>query len=150
MKFANIISLRVFVNPEEDREKIRAAFLYLLGWNEKELSEEKIFFKETKAKGFSEKIIIIMEATLEKDRHCNEFLKRLSQNLSVEDKEIMLSQTNRLDEELNFYLRLDKNSLLENKYVLTDSGECFHVKISVAAFPRRPDAAFKVVKMIFS
>lgn len=150
MKLANIISLRVFINPEENREKIREAFLNLLGWTEQELLDEKIFFKETKAKGFSEKIIIIIEASLEKDRHCNEFLKKLSQNLSKEDKQLLIEQTNRLDQELNFFLRLDKNSLLENKYVLTDSGECFHIKISVAAFPKRPDAAHKVVKMIFS
>lgn len=150
MKFANLISLRVFVNPDEDKEKIKSSLLNLLGKSEQELIEEKINFKEIKAKGFSEKTILIFEATLEKDRHCNEFLKRLTENLSNDDKALLVEQTNRLDEELNFFLRLDKSSLLENKFVLTDSGSCFHIKISVAAFPKRIDAAHKVIKSIFS
>ena len=42
MRPINIIHLRVFCNPEEDKEKIKKAFLSLLGYDASELDAEKI------------------------------------------------------------------------------------------------------------
>ncbi|MGV8168538.1 MAG: RNA-binding domain-containing protein [Candidatus Nanoarchaeia archaeon] len=149
MKLVNHIHFRVFCNPEEDREKITNTFLSLLGYNKEELKEEKIEYKEISAKGFQQKTIIIIEADLQKERHCNKFLKKLNDALSKEDKTLLIEQVNRLDDNLNFFLRLDKDSLLEGKYVLTDSGSCFHITMNIEAHPRRKDVAHKIVKQIF-
>jgi len=149
MKTANLVSFRVFSNPYEDADKIKSGLLGLLGYSEEQLKDEKIKFSKIKAKGFSEKTIIIFEAVLEKNRHCNLFLKRLIKNLSEKDKKSLLKQTNRLDDNLNFYIRLDKEELMKGNYVLTDIGSCYHIKISVAAFRKEKMWHTKSSKIFF-
>jgi RNA binding exosome subunit len=149
MKLVNHIHCRVFANPEEDKEKIKRTFFSLLGYFPEEIAEEKILFSETNAKGFSQKIIVILEADLQKERHCNKFLKRLNDSLSGEDKTLLVEQVNRLDDNMNFFIRLDKQELLEGKYTLTDGGDCFHITLNIEAHPRRKDVAHKVVKSMF-
>ena len=150
MKLANNITLRVFCNPEDDCEKVKRSLETLSTFTEEEQKKEKIQTEEIKAKGLEENIIKILTTTLEKDRHCNQFLKDLKEQLSETDRKLLVEQTNRLDDNLNFFIRLDKKSLLENRYELTDSGDCFHIKINIAAFPRNKYEAHKVVKEIFS
>ncbi len=150
MRPINIIHLRVFCNPEEDKEKIKKAFLSLLGYDASELDAEKIKLTETNAKGFNQKTILIFEASLEKERHSNKFIKKLNESLSKEDKNTILSQENRLDDNMNFFVRLDKDSLLDGKYVLTDSGSCFHILININAHPRKKEAAWTVAKQLFN
>jgi RNA binding exosome subunit len=150
MKLVNNIQLRVFANPQEDKEKIKTTFLNLAGYSPEQILEEKINFKQTNAKGFSQKIIVIMEIKFDKERHCNKFLKRINSLLSAEQKQILIEQVNRLDENLNFFMRFDKTEMLEGNYVLTDSGDCFHISMNIEAHPRRADVAHKVVKQIFA
>lgn len=150
MKLANTISLRVFRLPEDDKEEIEEAFLTLLGYDKDEIKKQNIQYSAKKAKGFQEKTITLIEAILSKDRHCNKFLQRLSGEISDDDKELLMSQTNRLDDYLNFFIRLDKKLFLENEWKLTDSGDCFHIKINVATYPRRKDVAHKAIRNIFS
>lgn len=150
MKLANTISLRVFCLPEDDKEGIEAAFMTLLGYDKDEINKENIQYSTRNTKGFNDKTIILIEATLSKDRHCNKFLERLSGELSDDDKELLMSQTKRLDEHLDFFIRLDKKLFLKNEWKITDFGDCFHIKINIAAFPRRKDIAHKIVRDIFS
>jgi RNA binding exosome subunit len=156
MKLVNNINFRVFCNPDEDKEKIKSAFLSLIGYTTEQLSEEKIKYNETNAVGFGKKIIKIIEVRFEKERHCNKFIKRINEILSAEDKVLLIEQVNRLDDNMNFFMRLDKDALLDEgaekdkKYVLTDSGNCFHISMNIEAHPQRKDVAHKVVKQIFS
>lgn len=149
MKLVNNIHFRVFCNPNEDKEKIKSALLSFIGYSSEQIEEEKINYAETNATGFSKKIIKIIEVRFEKERHCNRFLKKLNEVLSSEDKTLLIEQVNRLDDNMNFFMRLDKESLLEGKYVLTDSGSCFHIYMNIEAHPRRKDVAHKIVKQIF-
>jgi RNA binding exosome subunit len=149
MKLVNNINFRVFCNPEEDKDKIKNIFLELIGYNTLQLSEEKINYSEKNAVGFSKKIIKIIEVRFEKERHCNKFLKRINEKLSEEDKALLIEQVNRIDDNMNFFIRLDKDSLLEGNYVLTDLGNCFHISMNIEAHPRRKDVAHRVVKQIF-
>lgn len=150
MKLVNNINFRVFSNPEENKEAIRNALFLLAGYTQEQLSEEKIKYKEINAKGFRQRIIVITEITFEKERHCNKFLKRLNELLSPQDKEILVEQVNRLDDNMNFFIRLDKENLINGKYILTDGGNCFHISMSIEAHPRRKDVAHKIIKQIFS
>jgi len=46
-----------------------------------------------------------------------------------------------------FFIRLDKAKLLEeDAFWITDCGNCFHIKITLASFPKTRDAALKVVQ----
>jgi RNA binding exosome subunit len=150
MKLVNHIHFRVFCTPDEDKEKIRTTFLSLMGYSKEELLEEKIDYQEINAKGFKQKTIVIFESDLKKERHCNKFLKSFKEKLKEEDKKLLIEQVNRLDETLNFFIRLDKDALFNEEYVLTDSGSCFHISMNIEAHPRRVDVAHRVVKQIFS
>lgn len=143
MKLAHNIKLSVFVREEEDSEKIKQALLSLVPF---ELEQEKLELRQTNTQGFKETRIIILEINLLKESHTTKFFKSMKENLTQEQRNHIISQAeSRLDQELNFFIRLDKQSLLNNKFSITDSGDCFHIKMSIAAYPRKRDAALKIV-----
>ncbi len=147
MKLAHQVKLSVFIKEEEDREKIFNKLISLVPFN---LKEEKIKLNEDTAMGFNNKKIKTYEIVLEKDRHINPFLEKLKESLSQEQKELLLKQADsRLDEELHFFIRLDKEKLLQDEFWITDSGNCFHIRISIAAFPAKREKALAIVKELF-
>ena len=160
MKLANIIKVSVFIKttdksvesvsqdlqkPGEDENSLKLKFLELFPFS---LEEEKVLLKRSKATGFGQKEIIIYEVELDKDKHTNLFLKNLREKLDEQQRIMLVKQEDRLDVRLNFFLRLDKQSLLNGQYQVTDCGECFHIRISIAAFPRRREVALEVGKRI--
>ena len=151
MKIANQIRIKVFSYEKfnENKELILGKFLQLFPFN---LKDEKIELKETEAKGFNEQKITIFEVTLTKERHTNKFMGNLIENLDEEQRKLILSQLeSRLDDKLNFFLRFDKDEYMNNdKLNLTDSGNCFHIEISVAAFPKKRDLALEIVRKVFN
>ena len=148
MKIANSVKIRVFVKEGEDEEKIKSNLLELIPFD---LESEKIEFHQQKATGFNEREIKIFEIQLQNDRHVQAFLKNLVKNLSDETKERILMQAeSRLDEECNFFLRFSKDKLInENELWLTDQGNCFHVKMNLAAFPKKKEIALEIVRKVF-
>lgn len=146
MKRAHSIVFSVFCKPEEDLESLETALLTLFPFS---LEEEKIKLKKTTASIFEERKITILTITLEKERHTSQFLDVFIADLSPEQKHLLFSQENRLDDECQFFIRLDKDALLDGKLLLTDSGHCVHIRITIAAFPKKRDAALLVVQSLF-
>lgn len=148
MKFLNTIALSVFAVPsEEDSAAIRQALIDLVPLN---LAQENITVQDEKVHGLNEQAIHIYTVTLTKTAHTNAFLEKLRELLAPEQKHTLVEQReSRLDNELNFFIRLDKDRwLVQREAVLTDSGRCFHIKLHLAAFPaRRPDALLLVEKI---
>ena len=148
---AHRISVRVFSyeNRGDNNEIILKKLVQLFPFN---LEDEKITVEVTKAKGFSENSITIYEINLLKERHINKFLYNLSKNLDKESKELLISQAEtRLDGNYDFFLRLDKDEFINNKRLMvTDLGNCFHIKVSIAAFPKNRQNALQAVKNIFN
>ena|SRR3989338_1033804 len=149
MKYAHSIKLNVFSKEEDNFDAVLKKFLEFFPFD---LEKEKIGLRKNIASGFEDKKIIILEAALAKDKHIKEFLKNLLKNLGAEEKAIILKQAeSRLDKNLDFFLRFDKDELIKNnKLILTDSGNCFHMRISIAAFPKKREAALETLKNIFS
>ena len=148
MKYAHLIKLSVFSYEDENSESVEKAFLKFFPFK---LEENKIVFNKTKADGFNERRIVVFEITLAKTSLINKFLQNLLDNLDETQKRQILSQVDsRLDKNLDFFLRFDKDSWIkEKKLVLTDSGKCFHLKISIAAFPKKREIALNVVNNLF-
>ena len=146
---AHNICLTVFCKPEDDIGLITKKLLFLVPFD---LKKQKIELKKTNATGFNERKIIILEIHLEKEAHTNFFLTSLGKNLTDEQKLLITRQAeSRLDDELKFFLRLDKSKLInEDKLWLTDKGDCYHIKIKIAAFPKKKEVALKIVEKIFS
>ena len=147
MRLANNIKINVFVKPEDDEAAVKKHLLNLFPFN---LEEEKIILHRSKAKGFNQREIIVLEVDLVKERHTNSFLDFFKEKLNEQQKQALLSQENRLDDDCNFFIRLDKQKLLNNEFWITDSGDCYHIRISVAAFPKKKERAREVVEKIFS
>ena len=95
--------------------------------------------------------IKILEILLEKERNIKAFLEKLNGQMSDESKEILERQMeSRLDEECNFFLRFSKEKLINEKELwLTDQGNCFHIKINVAAFPKKREIAMEIIRKVF-
>ena len=149
MKYAHLIKLTAFSYENEDSENISSAFTMFFPFS---LEDNKIVVKKTVAEGFNRMKIGVLEIALTKTNLISQFLSNLLENLSKEQKGEILQQINsRLDNNLDFFLRFDKESWInDKKLVLTDSGKCFHLKISVAAFPKKREVALNVIKNLFS
>lgn len=149
MKYAHLVRLTVFSYEHENSQTILDAFLRFFPFN---LEYSKVVLKKTDARGLNEKKIRVFEIALTKENLINQFLKNLQDSLDENYKNKILQQMeSRLDKNLDFFLRFDKDAWInEGKLVLTDSGKCFHIKISIAAFPKKREIALNVVKNLFS
>ena len=118
MKYAHTIILTVFVKPEDIildesiNKKINECIRKMLVID---YDKEQVL-KITEAGGFENRKIIIYELSIHKESHTNQFISNLMKSLTIEQKQYLISDKHeRLDEELGFYLRLDKKALLEGK-----------------------------------
>ena len=151
MKLAHQIKLKVFSYEKnnEDDKLILDRFLELFPFD---LKDQKIELKKTQAFGFNEMKITIFDVALTKEKHTKQFIENLIKNKDEGQKKLILSQLeSRLDDNLDFFLRFDKGEYLKNNNLrLTVSGNCFHVMMSVAAFPKKREIAVDIVKGFFS
>ena len=70
--------------------------------------------------------------------------------MKTKKNQILQQIDSRLDKSLDFFLRFDKDSWIAGKkLLLTDAGKCFHIRISMAAFPKKREIALNVVKDLF-
>lgn len=154
MKYCHTITVNVFVKPEdmveypEIKENAKNTIISLLplDWE-----KEKIELHEIKAEGFEGRNILIYELKIHKEKETNAFLKNLLSHLTKEQKEFLkYEKESRLDENDDFFIRLDRNKLLEGRYEITTSGDCFHIKMNIAAFPKKRENAMKVIDEMFA
>jgi len=147
MKYAHSLKLSVFSNENEDSGLILSSLkeFFPLAF------ADKIKIKKTEAEGVNENKIEIFEIILTKDKLINQFLESLTEKLDKESKKQIIKQSeSRLDENLDFFIRFDKDSRInEKELVLTDSGKCFHLKMAIAAFPKKREVALNIVKELF-
>jgi hypothetical protein len=154
MKYVHTITLSVFVklddlieNPELN-EKIESIITEMLplDWQ-----KEKVDYKKIKAEGLEGRHIIIHELKLHKEKETNTFLQTLLKKLTKEQKELLLREEElRLDENDDFFIRLDKDKLLRGIYEITTGGNCFHIRMNIAAFPKKREVAIKVIREILT
>ncbi|MBD3304549.1 hypothetical protein GF343_05375 [Candidatus Woesearchaeota archaeon] len=147
MKYLNKAVASVLVKENEDLEEIKTALECLIPLD---LEKEKIPVKRQTAKGFEDKKIVILKIELEKARHTNTLIKDLLNKLTKGQKALLLDQAeSRLDNHQHFFIRLDKEKLLkEGRYEITDKGNCFHIKLHIAAFPSKRQEALKVIEKL--
>jgi len=146
-KIVHSLELKVFVKPEEDFDKLKIAFLNLIPFPLELFEKEKIKLNEEVAKIIEGRSMKILSIVLTKPRHTNKFLNFFKSKLSNDTIYTLISQLNsRIDDDLNFFIRLDKKSLVEDKFELTDSGDCFHLKFLVASYPAKLESAILTIR----
>ena len=149
MKFIHNLKVSVFCNEGENEIRIKKALLSLFPF---ELEKEKVKVDRIAAKGAKDNIIVILDVYLNRERLVNLFVKELVEKLTKEQKELLILQlATRIDDECNFFIRLDKDKLIkDNKMVITDKGSCFHMKFTAAAYPVNKYNAMKTVKQMLT
>ncbi|MBN2567037.1 hypothetical protein JXB02_03050 [Candidatus Woesearchaeota archaeon] len=148
MKACNTVTLGVFIREDDDAERVRAAFHGLLGLDP---AAEKVRVSERNATGFSERRITILECTLSKERHTASFLDRLLETLPEGQRRLLAEQKgSRTDDDCNFFIRLDKEALLKGEHVVTDGGNCFHIRMNLSVYPKRREKAYRLIEELFS
>ena len=146
-KRAHNVKISVFVREgEEDPVPVESALLSLLPFDD--LEKEKLEVQRIIAKGAKENRIFIFEVFLEKSRHVRQFMDFIKEKLSAEQRALLLEQADsRLDDGMNFFIRFDKDKLVEKRLLwITECGNCFHIRITVAAFPAKKDVGLGIVK----
>ncbi len=149
MKILNNAILTVFSKEGEDEQQILARLRALVPFD---LEKEKIAVQRQVTTGFEQKKIIILEIMLTKERHTTPFLEFLLGKLDNEQKRLLMQQAeSRLDEGMHFFIRLDKDKWLqEDTMLVTDEGNCFHIKMNIAVYPAKREKALGVVRKIFA
>ncbi len=148
MRWIHRAIITALAKPEEDADSIRQGIIALVPFN---LEEAKIKLDVQNAESFEDRIIKIFTIILAKESHTNDFLQFLLDTLSDEQKNLLVSQAeSRLDTEFDFFIRIDKDVWVqERKILLTDSGHCFHIKMSLATFPKKRETALSLINKLF-
>ena len=146
---AHSATIRVFCSEGENEEAILCGLKSLLPFD---LEKEKITMQKQTAFGFSDKKIAIFEVLLTKSRHIKAFLDSTLPKISGTDKQMLLRQLDsRIDDNANFFVRLEKEMLVKhNELLVTDGGNCYHVRIKVASFPSTKKAAMAVMEKVLA
>ena len=145
MKLAHTAKIRVFWAHEENEAEVLNGLKLLAPFD---ISEEKIAIKRQNALGFNDRKITVFEIQLSKEKHVNAFIDNLFGKLQDSQRQMLLRQLeSRVDGDANFYVRLEKELLIKNKdLIITDGGNCYHLRIKIAAYPSTREAAVKIVR----
>jgi hypothetical protein len=146
--------ISVFLKPEEYVENLELIKTVKNQFNKLiplDFEKEKISMVEESVESFENRQIKILTLDISKESHTKIFIKTLKERIGTEQcKKLLEQKWSRLDDELYFYIRLDKKLALNDKYILTDGGDCIHIKLHIAAFPKNREAALKVVEEMLS
>lgn len=153
MRYIHNAKISIFLKPEEylnDTEIIKNIKDRFHTFLPADFEKEKLSIKEENVESFENRQIKILTLEISKEAHTNIFIKTLKELIGTDQCKTLLEQRwSRLDEELNFYIRLDKEAALKGIFELTDGGDCIHIKMHIAAFPKNRETALKVVEEIF-
>ncbi|MBI2141728.1 hypothetical protein HYU16_04890 [Candidatus Woesearchaeota archaeon] len=149
MKIAHSASIRVFCGEGESEGELTNGLKWLAAVD---FEKEKARINRQTALGFGDRKIVVLEVSLAKDRQVKAFLDNLIQRLPETQKQLLVRQLDsRVDDDANFFVRFEKETLAKHReLLLTDGGNCYHVKIKVAAFPATRKKAIETVKDFLS
>ncbi|NOZ81142.1 MAG: hypothetical protein GXP63_05715 [DPANN group archaeon] len=147
MKCLHNVIITVFEKDKDREEQVIKTLHDLIPFDWK---QEKIQLKQENAKGIEGDHISIFRVRLEKQRHLRTGVDHLKDRLGpAQVNRLNKEKVSRLDGTLHFYLRLDKKELEDGNYVLTDSGDCYHIRMSIAAYPKSMSAGLRVIDGLF-
>ena len=145
-KLIHSIQITILEKNEDDLEKIYDVLLFIFPADYK---KECIDINHENFEGLQKNTIHSISLTTTKERHNKSLSESLFSKLSDEIKKQLLDQIDsRLDDQGNFYIRFDKQELMKKSFQLTDSGNCVHIKIKMAAFPAKREQFKKSVGLL--
>jgi Predicted exosome subunit len=94
--------------------------------------------------------IHIKTAVLKKKGACSKFVQFFKENISDEDLETLREQMpERLDDDLNFYMRFSKQAAAEGILKFTESSDAVFVRVKMETYPKSWEKAGPIVEELF-
>ncbi|NLI61891.1 MAG: exosome subunit [Methanosarcinaceae archaeon] len=94
--------------------------------------------------------ISLISAKIENKGNSSRFVNFFNENISDEDRQILRSEMpDRLDDDLNFYMRFDKQEAFAGRLKLTDGDDAVFVKIKIETYPKSWENAGLIVEELF-
>jgi len=153
MRAIHNAKITIFLKPEEYTghpeliEKVKNVLHKLVPLD---FTKEKIALKGETVESFEDRKLKIYSLEISKEAHTNVFINTLKELLKSEQcKLLVVQKESRLDEDLCFYIRLNKELMFKDIAELTDGGDCVHIKMHIAAFPKNRENALNVVSKMF-
>ncbi len=141
MKQFHNVEVSMFVRQNEDLSELMLLFEQVFPFPVKEL------LKTEKVSGFEQEIITVVKVKIMQHAKILEFLLHLFQGMTEDQFRLIRTQVeSRLDDDGYFYIRISKNGVKFGKHKLTETGDCIHIKILTAAFPKNRENAMKVIQ----
>lgn len=131
------MSLRVIVHATEDIEKVKKAVANVLG--------ENIELKTVRTKGFFGNEIIILSGEISKKKNILNVLSRILSEKSNYNY-IISTLSDRIDEKLRLYLRLDKQEAYRGQIVATEGDDVISLVVSFNVYPRKKEILMEWIK----
>ena len=104
MKYANSVKLSAFSHQDENKASVLESFLSFFPFS---IEDNGVYLKKTRALGFNERKIEILEITLAKSGMISQFLRNLLDNLDENQKKGIMAQIeSRLGKNLDFFMRM--------------------------------------------
>ena len=154
MKYVHWITIRVFLEASEDSVKTKEALSTLVGKekaNNPLIKQQQLITPQEAQKTPDATPLNMLLIKLTKQQQIKYVIKQLHENLSQEQRNILISQNDRVDEQCRFFLRLKKEAFVNHqKYIVTQRGSCIHFTFLIASYPANKNNALKVVKELFS
>ena len=140
------ITLNVFEKDEEKIEEILTIYHNLLHID---FQKEKLYIKQEKLEGLKENIIHSITLETTRKRHNELLFDSIFQNITKQDRDTIIEQIeSRLNDEGYVFIRLEKQALLQQQFILTDEGDCFHIKIKIAGYPAKREIFIDTFKSL--
>jgi RNA binding exosome subunit len=133
----HFLRISAFVHATEDEDKVRASIENLLG---EPLPDD---IKITSTEGFHHNPIIYMVLELIRSKDIRRILTRWEESdfwrKAKEDIE------DRLDEDLTYHVRMDKQKACEGELALWKGGGAIDIQLKPATYPASRDGAIKII-----
>lgn len=128
------LDFRTFGQATEVEERVRKAISFASGCDE---------ILVNRSEGYHGNKILIMTCSISRRPEIRDFFQRLSKD----DLKLLLGTLDqRMDEEGQFFFRLDKQKAFLGELILSSGDDCVHVRAKVESYPKRREKALENAK----
>lgn len=128
------LDFRTFAQATEVEERVRKAMTFASGCED---------IAVDRSEGYHGNKILIMTCTLSRKADIRGFLRRLSRD----DLSLLLESVDqRMDDDGQFFFRLDKQKAFLEELEISSGDDCVHVRAKVESYPKRREKALENAK----
>jgi RNA binding exosome subunit len=142
------ITVRVIAHATEDISRVREALDFFLSGAG--VTEGSKLVEELQVEGHHGNPITILSVQLKKKAECLNFAHFVRGNFSEETVDILREEMpERLDDDLVFHLRFDKQAAYLQQVKLTNSSDAIIAKVKIETYPKNREKAGAIVEELF-